>query len=92
MHFKIYIYILILYLLKFFSEVLLFVSSFENEEKIIFNKFLKYYSKTWLKTKFIHFDLAYSENWTCRTNNLYEAFHNTLTYNINANIEIMLMH
>ena len=59
-----------------------FVSSFNNEEKSIFNKFLKYYSKTWLQTKFIHFDLAYSENWTCRANNLCEAFHNTLTYAI----------
>ena len=70
------------YIQNFFSEVLLFVSSFENEEKVIFNKFLKYYSKTWLKTKFIHFDLAYSENWTCITNNLCEAFLNTLTYAI----------
>lgn len=35
-----------------------------------------------MQTKFIHFDLAYSENWTCRTNNLCEAFHNTLTYAI----------
>ena len=34
------------------------------------------------KTNFYHFDLIYNENWTCRTNNLCEEFHNTLTYAI----------
>ena len=43
---------------------------------------MKYYSKTWLKSQFIHFDLTYNENMTCRTNNLCEVFHNTLTYSI----------
>ena len=43
---------------------------------------MKYYSKTWLKTQFIHFDITYNENMTCRTNNLCEAFHKSLTYSI----------
>jgi hypothetical protein len=67
---------------SFFTEITNFIASFNNEEKAVFNKFTNYYSKIWLKTNFIHFDLAYNENYTCRTNNLCESFHNTLTYSI----------
>ena len=64
----------------FFEQLLAFVNQYNDDVKNLINKFLKYYSKTWLKSKFIHFDLTYNENMTCRTNNLCEAFHNSLSY------------
>jgi hypothetical protein len=66
----------------YFEQLKTYINNRDDEEKVLFNKFMKYYSKTWLKTQFIHFDLTYNENMTCRTNNLYEAFHNSLTYSI----------
>ena len=58
------------------------INNYNDEANVLFNKFMKYYSKTWPKSQFTHFDLTYNENMTCRTIYLCEAFHNTLTYSI----------
>ena len=67
---------------NFFTQLKNYINHYNEEEKKLLNKFLKYFSNTWLKTKFIHFDLTFSGNMTSRTNNLCEAFHNSLSYSI----------
>lgn len=53
----------------YFEQLKTYINNYNEETKVLFNKFMKYYFKTWIKSQFIHFDLNYNENMACRTNN-----------------------
>ena len=70
--------------IEIINSIKALINKFDSYHNL-FNQFISYFEKVWLKTDFIKFDLQYDRIIKSRTNNVCEGFHSYMNRTIEVN-------